>query len=118
MVDLLLRLSFLVTVFTLARPFQTVSSQTSSQVPPPSDLNECEVATDRLKCDGVSDDTAALQVALNACPELVLPAGKTCVSYPLTLGSNSILTIPVTAWAIIVVLFMVPVLAAVTSAAA
>ena len=94
MVDLLLRLSLLVTVFTLARPFQTVSSQTSSQVPPPSDLNECEVATDRLKCDGVSDDTAALQVALNACPELVLPAGKTCVSYPLTLGSNSILTIP------------------------
>ena len=58
----------------------------------------CDVATKRVKCDGTNeDDTATLQAALNACHDLILPAGKTCVTYPLTLSSNFVLTIPANA---------------------
>ena len=56
--------------------------------------DSCEITTNRLACDGATDDTAALQAALAACDELVLPAGKTCISYPLTLSSHQTLTIP------------------------
>ena len=59
------------------------------------DSSECEVATKRIKCDNTNeDDTTHLQAALNACHDLILPVNKICVTYPLTLSSNFILTIP------------------------
>ena len=58
--------------------------------------NKCDATTKQLTCDGITDDTTALQAALVACVhnELVLPIGKTCIAYPLTLPSNTNLTIP------------------------
>ena len=57
--------------------------------------SECEVATKRIKCDNTNkDETTHLQAALNACHDLILPVNKICVTYPLTLSSNFILTIP------------------------
>lgn len=58
--------------------------------------DKCDATARRLACDGATDDTVSLQAALDACvnSELVLPAGRTCMSYPLVLPSNTNLTIP------------------------
>ena len=52
----------------------------------------------KLRCDGSFDDTANLQEALDACAwqgrSVTLPDGKTCVSYPLVLPSNTDLRLP------------------------
>ena len=43
-------------------------------------------------CDGTSDDTKALQAALDH-GHLVIPSNRTCLSQPLTLRSHSILVL-------------------------
>ena len=41
------------------------------------------------KCDGVTDDTAAFQTALNLGGTIQLPAHATCISGPLTISQNN-----------------------------
>ena len=51
-----------------------------------------------LACDGATDDTAALQAALDGCAAsgapVTLPAGRTCISFPLVLPSHASLVVP------------------------
>lgn len=61
----------------------------------------CLAATGALKCDGHSDDTDALQAALASCAAdsegrglVSLPAGKTCISFPVTIPSHGGLLLP------------------------
>ena len=58
----------------------------------------CAAAAQGLACDGVTDDTRALQAALTACGAaghpVALPAGKTCISFPLVVPSHSGLVLP------------------------
>eukprot|EP01052_Picozoa_sp_SAG31_P029311 SAG31_NODE_2903_length_4928_cov_6.524746_4_plen_553_part_00 len=47
------------------------------------------------KCDGITDDTTALQAAINGCTGTVaLPDGKTCLSHALSLLNGTQLKIP------------------------
>lgn len=68
--------------------------------PPPlsSHAAACTVAPLMLACDGKTDATTQLQAGLDSCAlqgaALALPAGKTCLSFPLVLPSNAILQIP------------------------
>ena len=58
----------------------------------------CAASTAGLVCDGATDDTKALQAALNGCTAsgtpVTLPVGKTCISFPLVLPSHSALVVP------------------------
>ena len=60
--------------------------------------SSCGGALLAARCDGRGDATAALQAALVACAEqreaLTLPAGRTCLSLPLSLPSNTRLELP------------------------
>ena len=55
----------------------------------------CDARALGLVCDGATDDTAKIQAGLHSCAAqgqaLTLPAGRTCVSYPLTLPSHATL---------------------------
>jgi len=57
----------------------------------------CAAAVSALRCDGHADDTQALQSALDSCAgsqPVELPAGKTCISFPLTIPSHGGLLLP------------------------
>eukprot|EP01045_Picozoa_sp_COSAG04_P038478 COSAG04_NODE_10332_length_786_cov_1.144105_1_plen_137_part_00 len=60
--------------------------------------SSCGGAPLAARCDGRGDATSALQAALVACAEqreaLTLPAGRTCLSLPLSLPSNTRLELP------------------------
>lgn len=71
-------------------PVTTASSSATSS---------CARALVAARCDGRSDTTEALQAALVACAKagepVTLPIGRTCLSYPLSLPSNTELQLPV-----------------------
>ena len=49
---------------------------------------ECRFVRSARLCDGISNDTAELQLALETCSTVTIGEGANCTSLPLTLPSN------------------------------